>query len=75
MDTVEKIKLHIQKFPEPLQMEVLDFVEFLAARLSAEDSRQIDLQWSQFSLAQAMRGLEDEATPTYSKSDLKETWR
>lgn len=33
-----------------------------------------DLLWSQFSLAQAMRGMENEDGPVYSREDLKEVW-
>ena len=31
--------------------------------------------WSDFSLTQAMRGLEDDDTPEYTEADLKEQWR
>ena len=74
MSTVEKINVHVQQLPQLFQIEVLNFVEFLASKLTDKDSRQAEKLWSQFSIAQAMRGLEDEAAPAYNKSDLKEKW-
>ena len=73
MSTVERINLHVQKFPQPFQIEVLNFVEFLASKIGVDDSRKIEQQWSKFSIAQAMRGLEDEACPDYGKTDLRES--
>lgn len=75
MSTVEKINFHVQQLPQPLQIEVLNFIEFLASKLSPENSRQAELSWSQFSIAQAMRGMEDEDAPVYDQSDLKEKWK
>jgi len=74
MSTVEKINVHVQQLPPFLQIEVLNFVEFLESKLTNNDSRQDEVLWSQFSMAQAMRGLEDENVPVYNKSDLKEKW-
>jgi len=75
MSTVEKINVHVQQLPESFQIEVLNFVEFLTSKLNDKDSRQAEVLWSQFSIAQAMRGLEDENVPAYDESDLKEKWR
>lgn len=72
MSTVEKINVYAQQLLQLLQIEVLNFVEFLASKLRDNDSRHADVFWSQFSIAQAMRGLEDEDVPVYTKSDLKE---
>ncbi len=52
-----------------LQKEVLDFVEFLLHKNSDEESN-----WSDFSLSQAMSGLEDDDLPEYTDADLKEKW-
>ena len=71
MTTAERIHEQIQKLPEPLQAEALDFIEFLMQRQSV---RKEDLDWSHLSLAAAMRDIEDEATPIYDESDLKEKW-
>jgi hypothetical protein len=74
MSTVERINQQVQKLPEPLLSEVLHFVEFLMTKAIPENARQEDLQWSQFSLSAAMRGLENENMPIYDESDLKEKW-
>jgi len=73
MSTVERITQHVQKLPEPFLNEVLHFVEFLMTKAIPENLREEDLQWSRFSLSEAMRGLEEES-PIYDESDLKEKW-
>jgi hypothetical protein len=64
----EKIQQYAQKLPEQLQMEVLDFVEYLLNKASKSDE---DADWSNLSLQMMMRGLEDEPTPDYTRADLK----
>ncbi len=71
MTTAERIHEQVQRLPEPLQVEALDFIEFLMQRQSV---RQEDLNWSHLSLATAMRDIEDENVPIYDESDLKEKW-
>lgn len=75
MTIVEQINQQVQKLPEPFQTEILNFVEFLTLKLFKKNPRQDDLLWSQFSLTEAMRGLENEDTPSYNESDLKEKWQ
>ena len=70
MNTVERIQEQVQSLPEPVQQEVLDFVEYLAHKLRREDTR-----WSEFSLKTALHGLEDETWPEYTKNDFKEQWK
>jgi hypothetical protein len=53
---------------------VLDFVEFLESRRQEHTVREDEIAWSAFSLASAMRGMEDEETP-YSLADVKEAFR
>lgn len=60
----------MRRLPEPTQQEVLRFVEYLLFQ-----SRQENILWSQFSLAMALRGLEDESWPEYGEADLKEKWQ
>ncbi|MGH7595642.1 MAG: DUF2281 domain-containing protein [bacterium] len=74
MSTVERINQQVQKLPEPFLSEVLHFIEFLMTKTTPENARQEDLQWSRFSLSEAMRGLENENMPIYDESDLKEKW-
>ena len=71
MTTAERIHEQIQKLPEPLQAEALDFIEVLMQRQSV---RKEDLDWSHLSLAAAMRDIEDDEDPVYNESDLKEKW-
>ena len=66
MTVVQQITREVQSLPEAIQREVLDFVEFLKTRrLPVEDDG-----WSGFSLAHAMRGLEDEPD-LYSSADIR----
>ncbi len=67
MTISEKIQQHVQKLPASLQAEVLDFVEYLLAKVGSREEE----DWSDLSLAFAMRGMEDEATPLYTTADLK----
>jgi len=74
MSTAETIMQLLKSLPDSLQREVLNFVEFLQSRQKQAAARGEDRAWSQFSLASAMRGMEDEDSP-YSLDDLKETFR
>ncbi len=71
MSAVERIQEYIQKLPKRLQVEVLDFVEFLLARAEREADQPQEADWMRLSLASAMRGMEDESTPVYTLEDLK----
>ncbi len=66
-----KIFQYAKKLPEPLQAEVLDFVEFLLSKSKGESVTDDDLAWSNFSLMTAMRGIENEVNSTYTLADLK----
>ena len=59
MAIAEKIQHYLQKLPTAFQIEVLDFVEYLLAKAERQDER----DWSDLSLALAMRGMEDEDAP------------
>lgn len=63
----------MQKLPIAAQEEVLHFVEFIAQKFERKADE--EGQWSEFSLTQAMRGMEDEDAPDYTEADLKERWR
>ncbi|WP_377811511.1 DUF2281 domain-containing protein (plasmid) [Azospirillum sp. A29] len=77
MGYAELIK-KLQALPEDKQTEVFDFVEFLAARFAASKEAGSDewsgKQFSEFSMEQAMRGMEDDPV-TYGRDDLREIWR
>ena len=70
MVVAERVRQYIQKLPPSLQAEVLDFVEYLLTKADREALRREDKAWSGLSLAFAMRGMEGEAAPTYTTSDL-----
>ena len=71
MLVTRKIHENVQKLPVPFQAEVLDFVEYLLIKSEREVAKESELNWSNFSLASAMRGMEDENTPPYTMDDLK----
>lgn len=54
------------------QRKVLHFVELLLDKNGDETEEQ---EWSDFSFAQAMRGLEDDGMSEYTDADLKERWQ
>ncbi len=75
MTTLESIHQHVQMLPDSLQQEVLDFAKFLLFKREQEITpEQDEIEWSEFSLASAMRGMEDEDSPTYTTDDLKEVF-
>ena len=71
MKLPEKIIQHLQKLPESVQAEVLDFVEYLESKVGRD--LQDERDWSTLSLTHAMRGMEDEQM-SYSANDLKEVF-
>ncbi|MBI2339081.1 MAG: DUF2281 domain-containing protein [Deltaproteobacteria bacterium] len=71
MTLAEKIVHKLEKLPKPAQAEVLDFVEFLKAKRKSGFAGGGDA-WSDFSLANAMSGMEAESFPEYALADLKE---
>ncbi len=71
MTTTQAIIQHLKSLPDSVQREVLDFIEFLESRQKKSNAREEDISWSAFSLASAMRGMEDEETP-YTLADVKE---
>lgn len=70
MTISERIHEKLRGLPEPMQREVLDFVEYLTQKLRKEDE-----EWSQLSIAAALRGVEEETWPQYKEGDLKEKWQ
>ncbi len=74
MVVTEQITTKLQSLPPSLQREVLDFIEFLAQRVAEREAASEETLWTEFSLAQAMKGLESEDSPEYTEADLKERW-
>ena len=74
MPLSERIAERVQRLPEPLQAEVLDFVEILIAKTSGDFLKQENQHWMRFSLASALRDMESEPD-MYSDEDLKERFQ
>jgi len=66
MSLEEKIIQQVHELPDSKKAEVLDFVEYLKAKTEEKE-------WSGFSLASAMRGMEDEDS-LYSLRDIREVF-
>lgn len=75
MIVTEEISQKVEKLPISIQLEVLDFVEFVAQKAEKTNAADEGKQWTEFSLNQAMKGLENEDVPEYTEADLKEKWR
>ena len=69
MSLTDKIIENVRSLPESKQMELLDFAEYLRAKIEKEERK----EWMDLSLTSAMRGMEKEEL-TYSMNDLKETY-
>lgn len=75
MTETEQITDRLKLLPPVLQQEVLDFINFLTQKVAQSEDPQVEPEWTRFSLAQAMNGLENEESPEYGEADLKETCR
>ena len=73
MSTVEETVRLMKGLPDKLQAEVRDFVKSLRAKGDGKAVEQ-NRDWMSLSLSSAMRGMENEESPTYSTSDLKEVF-
>lgn len=62
----DRIMQSVRKLPESKKAEVLDFAEFLWARIE-------DIEWSEMSMLSAFRGMEDDEVE-YTEDDLKEKY-
>ncbi|MDP2898891.1 MAG: DUF2281 domain-containing protein [bacterium] len=70
MTVAERILQQVTRLPEPLQAEVLDFVEYLQSKVGPVRASGEEEAWQAMSLSQATRGMESEPSP-YSAEDLK----
>lgn len=73
MSVAEQILQHLRSLPEPMQAEVLDFVEHLEAKTRSAGEEHEDADWADLSLSQAMKDMEDERSP-YTAADIKEAF-
>jgi hypothetical protein len=70
MSTAEKIFQKAQGLPADAQNAVLQIIELLDQRASFEDQ-----EWSRFSLATALQGMEEESWPDYTAASGFEKWQ
>ena len=70
MVVAERIYENVQKLPEQLQSEVLDFVEYLLLKVEREAWPQERHAWSNLSLEAAMRDMVKEDTSDYTFDDV-----
>ena len=76
MAVTDDIVRNVERLPEPLRAEVLHFAEYLVSRTEANGADGSEASaWSAFSLASAMRGIEDAPGVTYSETDIIEAPR
>jgi hypothetical protein len=73
MTVAQKILDHIHNMPEPERVEVLDFIEYLESKARQRRAREEEEGWSALSLANALRGMEEEPSD-YDAGDLKEAF-
>jgi hypothetical protein len=71
MTIAEKIGMGVQQLPAAYQAEVLDFVEYLLMKATRGGQEQEECVWRDLAVTSAMRGMEDEDLPQYTKNDLK----
>lgn len=74
MPTVEDLIVsHSRALPQPLQKEVLDFIDFLVAKhaLTIDENN----GFSAFSLANAVKDTEDEDFSDFSSVIFKQKWK
>ena len=69
----EKIRTYAERLPERLQIEALDFIEYLLSRWKQETKD--DADWNELSLNMMMQGMENEPMPEYTRDDLKVVFR
>ena len=62
----EKIHQYVQKLPQSLQEELLDYVKYLVMKAEQQEKQ----DWASFSLSSALRDIEDESA-LYDVSDVK----
>ncbi|MBI5438631.1 MAG: DUF2281 domain-containing protein [Nitrosomonadales bacterium] len=70
----------LEALPREKRAEVFDFVEFLAVRCDTATGKPFvhaewtDAEFSELSMHQALRGMEEEAV-SYTRDDLRERWQ
>jgi hypothetical protein len=71
MNDKDLILAKLSMLSKEKQEQVINFIDFLSSKSIDMELHNEDLDWSKFSLSQAMMGMEDEVS-LYSLDDLKE---
>ena len=71
MNDKDLILAKLSKLSKEKQEQVINFIDFLSSKSIDMELHNEDLDWSKFSLSQAMMGMEDEVS-LYSLDDLNE---
>ena len=71
METKELKELIKESVREVLQEERLTLYNALIPDINNQENE----EWNQFSLEQAMKGLENDNLPEYTEADLMEKWQ
>jgi len=74
MSDKDLILKKLSKLSKEKQERVINFIDFLSSKDIETQLHEEDLDWSKFSLTQAMTGMENEAD-LYSLNDLKEVYK
>ena len=75
---IEKLESDLQKLPIDLQQEVMDFIEFLLAKVEWNAARQEEVEWSRAGLAYMMQRLDEEEREgalAYALNGLKQEYQ
>lgn len=75
MSVKQIIERKLESLSEDRQNEVLNFVASLLQKSADEEVKKENAERNQFSLEQAMNGLENDGLPEYTLEDLKEKWQ
>lgn len=73
MQISDQISQRVQRLPRALQVEVLNFVDFLLLKVEQKGYQQEVNSWAEFSLGSALRDMEDEPSQ-YSLTDITEAF-
>jgi len=74
MSVSERFYEEVKKLPAPLRAEVRDSVQHIASKKKREIAPESELASAGLPLSLAMRGMENEDTPSYSTEDLREVF-
>jgi len=60
MQVIDRIQREVKKLPVEFQIEVLSYIQYLLDIANQKEQTHEISEWANFSLDQAMRGMEDE---------------